>query len=60
MQPKRSKYDTNPLDGNVAERADQDWGRDTGYARRSANPGHERRGDERNRPHLQRSRAQQS
>ena len=30
MQPKRSKYDTNPLDGNVAERADQDWGRDTG------------------------------
>ena len=30
MQPKRSKYDTNPLDENVAERADQDWGRDTG------------------------------
>ena len=30
MQPKRSKYDTNPLDGNVAERADRDWGRDTG------------------------------
>lgn len=29
MQPKRSKYDTNPLDGNVAERADRDWGRDT-------------------------------
>src|ERR671915_346294 len=29
MQPKRSKYDTNPLDGNVAERADKDWGRDT-------------------------------
>lgn len=30
MQPKRSKYDTNPLDENVAERADKDWGRDTG------------------------------
>lgn len=30
MQPKRSKYDTNPLDGNTAERADKDWGRDTG------------------------------
>lgn len=30
MQPKRSKYDTNPLDGNVAEHADHDWGRDTG------------------------------
>jgi uncharacterized membrane protein len=29
MQPKRSKYDTNPLDGNVAERADKEWGRDT-------------------------------
>lgn len=29
MQPKRSKYDTNPLDGNVAENADRDWGRDT-------------------------------
>ena len=29
MQPKRSKYDTNPLDGNVAERADKNWGRDT-------------------------------
>ena len=29
MQPKRSKYDTNPLDGNVAEQADRDWGRDT-------------------------------
>ena len=32
MQPKRSKYDTNPLDENVAERADRDWGRDTGSA----------------------------
>lgn len=30
MQPKRSKYDTNPLDGNVADRADKEWGRDTG------------------------------
>ena len=30
MQPKRSKYDTNPLDGNVAEGAERDWGRDTG------------------------------
>lgn len=29
MQPKRSKYDTNPLDRNVAEHADRDWGRDT-------------------------------
>ena len=29
MQPKRSKYDTNPLDGNVAERADREWSRDT-------------------------------
>ena len=29
MQPKRSKYDTNPLDGNVAEQADRDWARDT-------------------------------
>ena len=32
MQPKRSKYDTNPLDENVAGRAEQDWGRDTGAA----------------------------
>lgn len=32
MQPKRSKYDTNPLDGNVAESADKDWGRETGSA----------------------------
>ena len=32
MQPKRSKYDTNPLDGNVAEQSDRDWGRDTGSA----------------------------
>ena len=33
MQPKRSKYDTNPLDENVAGRAEQSWGRDTGSAR---------------------------
>jgi uncharacterized membrane protein len=30
MQPKRSKYDTNPLDEKVADRADESWGRDTG------------------------------
>src|SRR5689334_4601046 len=30
MQPKRSKYDTNPLDENVAERADESFKRDTG------------------------------
>jgi uncharacterized membrane protein len=27
MEPKRSKYDTNPLDENVADRADEVWGR---------------------------------
>lgn len=26
MKPKKSKYDTNPLDGDVAQRADEDWG----------------------------------
>ena len=26
MEPKRSKYDTNPLDENVAERAQESWG----------------------------------
>ena len=26
MKPKKSKYDTNPLDGDVAKRADEDWG----------------------------------
>lgn len=31
MQPKRGKYDTNPLDENVAERADQEWGRETAH-----------------------------
>ena len=30
MQPKRSKYDTNPLDQDVAERAEESWSRDTG------------------------------
>jgi hypothetical protein len=30
MQPKRSKYDTNPLDENVADRAEQSFTRDTG------------------------------
>jgi uncharacterized membrane protein len=29
MEPKRSKYDTNPLDENVADRAEQSWSRDT-------------------------------
>lgn len=29
MQAKRGKYDTNPLDENVADRADQEWGRET-------------------------------
>jgi uncharacterized membrane protein len=29
MEPKRSKYDTNPLDENVADRATRAWGRDT-------------------------------
>jgi len=29
MQPKRSKYDTNPLDEDVARNADQSMGRDT-------------------------------
>jgi uncharacterized membrane protein len=33
MQPKRSKYDTNPLDENVADRASESWGRDTGPPR---------------------------
>lgn len=28
MQPKRSKYDTNPLDEDVADRATQSWGQD--------------------------------
>ena len=32
MQPKHSKYDTNPLDENVANRATDSWGRDTGSA----------------------------
>ncbi|HXT62894.1 MAG TPA: hypothetical protein VN696_07655 [Pyrinomonadaceae bacterium] len=32
MQPKHSKYDTNPLDENVADRATDSWGRDTGSA----------------------------
>ena len=30
MQPKHSKYDTNPLDENVAGRATDSWGHDTG------------------------------
>src|SRR5215510_8736 len=30
MQPKRSKYDTNPLDENVADRAEESFPRDTG------------------------------
>ena len=30
MQPKRSKYDTNPLDENVADRAEESFSRDTG------------------------------
>ncbi len=30
MQPKRSKYDTNPLDSDVADRAEESWNRDTG------------------------------
>jgi uncharacterized membrane protein len=30
MQPKHSKYDTNPLDENVADRAEESWGRSTG------------------------------
>ena len=30
MEPKRSKYDTNPLDEDVAERATRAWGGDTG------------------------------
>ena len=30
MQPKRSKYDTNPLDEGVADRAEESWERDTG------------------------------
>jgi uncharacterized membrane protein len=30
MEPKRSKYDTNPLDENVADHATKAWGRDTG------------------------------
>ena len=30
MQPKRSKYDTNPLDETVADRADDSFTRDTG------------------------------
>lgn len=30
MQPKRGKYDTNPLDKDVADRAEESWTRDTG------------------------------
>jgi uncharacterized membrane protein len=30
MEPKRTKYDTNPLDENVADRATRTWSRDTG------------------------------
>jgi uncharacterized membrane protein len=30
MQPKHSKYDTNPLDENVADSAEDSWGRKTG------------------------------
>ena len=30
MEPKRSKYDTNPLDENVADRAEESFTRDTG------------------------------
>jgi len=30
MQPKRSKYDTNPLDKDVSDRAEESWSRDTG------------------------------
>lgn len=29
MEPKRTKYDTNPLDEDVAGRADREWSRDT-------------------------------
>ena len=29
MEPKRSKYDTNPLDEDAAQRAEQSWTRDT-------------------------------
>ena len=29
MEPRRTKYDTNPLDEKVAERADNEWGKDT-------------------------------
>lgn len=33
MEPRRSKYDTNPLDEGVADRADKEWsGRETGSA----------------------------
>lgn len=30
MQTKRSKYDTNPLDEKIADRAEESWSRDTG------------------------------
>jgi uncharacterized membrane protein len=30
MEPKRSKYDTNPLDANVSERAEKTWGQTQG------------------------------
>ena len=30
MEPRRTKYDTNPLDEGVADRADNEWGRHTG------------------------------
>jgi uncharacterized membrane protein len=29
MEPRRTKYDTNPLDEKVAERAENEWGKDT-------------------------------
>ena len=29
MEPKRSKYDTNPLDEDAAQRAERSWSRDT-------------------------------
>ena len=35
MQPKRSKYDTNPLEEDFANRANEVWGRDTGSTTQS-------------------------
>jgi hypothetical protein len=55
MQPKRGKYDTNPLEEDFANRANEVWGRDTESHGGVANAGRHGSGDARHRPHLERS-----